>query len=221
MRYLKDSSITDEELYRLNNNKWVETAYYLCPCNLVIRHLCLMDLYNRDNLNRDRIFTQLEILSKGGLWSEGYSYWLYTRQILLTYCKDFKDLSMSIYIIEMDVRFAITSYRKKGLYYPAPFGDVANIPLLDEFQFDSILTKDTSFLICQRETTGDTLHFYTVPSPVGFNSHVPIDYDTVLVYNDSVYGFDFYEGFKWDWDKYTNPTVLNVFTIRKYWRQFK
>lgn len=214
---IQDSSeITDKDYKDIQNNIWIDYAYRLAPSNLVVRHLCLRDFLSGTSNNDWRIWSQLRYLTSGDkapLWMEGYSYWLYTKPFLLEYVTRFPAPTACIkYIVEkIDESFALSGYDRDGVHYPAPFGDLSDIPLEGHLQnITPVLDFKCSYLT---KTAGNI--YYVKKSYLGFNAHVPSKDETYIIKNGIPYlngnptrEFEWYEG----WDK-KYPTIWDELKV--------
>jgi hypothetical protein len=186
---------------------WVKTADFLSPCNLVVRHYCLIDLLRNCSKRSILINSQLKILAPYEIYLEGYSYWLYTKIFLAEYIKKFSDDLISYYIKRIDNNFLKTSYTADDIRYPAPFGDLRHIPLEDFLQKD---TSNISEEITLGTITKIKSKYIINPSIVGLNLHVPSNKKEYLIIDGKVIDkatnkeFKWYTGYK---DKY--PTKLS------------
>jgi len=189
-------------------NLWFMGAKVTAPSNLIIRQLCLIDILRGTTKNYDEILEFLYILSYQPdsitLWAEGYSYWLYTYDILGKYIKMFpKDRDFSSIknlVVKIRMGFGRTSYINKGTSYPAPYGDLRNIPLQEEELRYAKLSKDvvhTTYLT-KHTVLGDVTYTYNFPL-MGFNTHVPVGENMVHIEEGTPIDFKWYTGYK---DKY-------------------
>lgn len=189
-------------------NKWIWLSYELAPNNLVIRQLCLLDMFRGKPFYRDMIYKQLYCLSYGdssaSIWAEGYSYWQYTRAALDLWVVKFRDVK-NIHDIEniinkIDQGFVGTAYRRGIYWYPAPVGDVRDEPLSTDLQIlcneeinsrpDHGRAATVSFQI-----TDSSIMYFIQGKPVGLNLHIPMIDDTVEVINGEPRKFNFYKGY--------------------------
>lgn len=211
LKYKNGIKITEKEKNILNGNMWVKLAETFSPCNLVTRHFCLIDLINQTPENDWRILNQMKILTKfdsNPLWSEGYSYWLYTRKMLIEYASKliFADIEIIKLIDEIDTNFVLSAYERNGLLYPAPFGDLRNIPLSEQLQGKmSKISFVNKFLT---KTQNDT--YIVSPVCMGFNTHPPFYREKYVIRKGTPYkDSDLNKEFKWygGYDKkYKNKT---------------
>ncbi len=178
--YLDNKSLTKEEKKRLTKNMWVKMAEGAAPNNLVIRQYCLIDLYKGRASHRRRIGAQLKLLGED-IWREGYSYWLYTKPLLFEYYRKFG--AYGTFIRQMDKKFQETSYLwQDGKLYPAPFGDIRHIPLEDSLQGSAPISKNREiYPLIITIVDRDTIEYFVQKSPLGFNTHIPLETRTVVV----------------------------------------
>ena len=185
----KNLSISKKDLRRLNGNMWVALATRLGPNNLVIRHRCLQDIFNGKRENIEKIFKLFGTLTPG-LWAEGYSYWKYTKEILVAWANLYQP-SFSISVNGIDANFVRTAYTgKDGKLWPAPFGDLREEPLEDSLQGQQ--TEDS--VEC-RPVRKDGLRYWISPHPLGENLHTVVRGYTVTIKGGIPEGFKFYEGY--------------------------
>jgi hypothetical protein len=206
-KYVKNEKISENEIISLEKNMWVKTADFLSPCNLVIRHYCLIDLLRKCPKRSIGINNQLKNLAPYEIFLEGYSYWLYTKRFLSEYIKKFSDDLISYYIKRIDGNFLKTCYMVDDIRYPAPFGDLRHTPLEDFLQKD---TSSISDEITLGTITKIKSKYIINPSIVGLNLHVPSNKKEYLVIDGKVIDkatnkeFKWYTGYK---DKY--PTKFH------------
>ena len=95
-----------------------------------------------------------------------------------------------------------TSYVNKGRSYPAPFGDLREIPLQKEEDEYSYLSGRHVFTTYLSKVTiyGDVIYTYNFPL-MGFNTHVPVGENKVHLEEGTPIDFIWYTGYK---DKYKN-----------------
>lgn len=184
--YLDHKPLTKEEKKRLTKNMWVKMAEGAAPSNLVIRQYCLIDLFKGRASHRRRIGAQLEILGED-IWREGYSYWLFIKPLLIEYQKKFN--KYGDFITQMDIKFQETSYlRKNGKLYPAPFGDLRHVPLEASLQSAPPIQKNKElYPLIINVIQPDTVEYFVQRCPLGFNTHIPLETQTVVVTHSSVY----------------------------------
>lgn len=229
--------ITSKEKIRLERNLWVWTAVDLAPSNLVIRQLCLIDLFKGTNINYDIIIKQLDEVGGIGLWLEGYDYWLYTKPFLVKYSEVFKSSGIRLYIEQMDKKFLTTAYTlSDGLPRPAPFGDVTDRTLeLSILAFENIADNSEVFPVTKK-TDGEEVRYTIAPCPLGLNAHTPKEADTVVISGGVVYRsrdtmltpYEWYPGWekkynsKWDelMDVFDYRRV-NSITVGRWWNDIK
>jgi len=157
------------------------------------------------------------------LWAEGYSYWLYTKPFIEYYAfkanYDHSNTTLvppfEYFISTIDHGFADTAYYRKGILYPAPFGDLRDIPLEKHLQNKVPFTNvdiDPLFKYNQK---------YTIyGNPMGFNTHIPKDSyridaaSGIPVDPDKSVPFKFYEGYSL---KYKNKwqELLDTFSFKR------
>jgi hypothetical protein len=193
----RNQSITPVELSRLEGNYWIKAAETMAPNNLVIRHYCLIDIIKKQPGHFTQIFNQINKLSystmnKGRIYAEGYSYWNYIKPFLNLYSKILSQNVLICIINEIDQNFFATSYPRGNLRYPAPFGDLRNVPLDPELQtIQPIVGFCNRGCVLKKSETSYTIYGW----PVGLNPHVPAKNYDINIVNGSPEGFKFYTGY--------------------------
>jgi len=175
-QYKAGEPISSNTKDSISNNLWVIMAVDLCPSNLVIRNLCLEDILNGSPDNDRAIREQLAVVGTR-LYLEGYGYWKFIKPFLEEYNKQFK--SFHKYIEDMDLLFRLSAYKLNGTIYPAPFGDIAFIPLDNQ---DSMFVDNFEMYPIRKATLIPGLIEYTIDKCiVGLNTHVPGESTTVII----------------------------------------
>jgi len=236
VKYKRGDTISSDTLRDLKINYWVHTAYKVAPGNLVIRQYALIDLFTGKPDHAKKIKHLVNVLSSGTTvynyrtWAEGYSYWIYTKDILVPWIEKFDTEKNGIGFMadDIDNGFAYTSYLKynEGKYYPAPFGDLWNIPLDSTGQYKAnMIAKlaDTAKIInVTRLNTGYTICYRISALPIGMNGHCEKESKTYRIENYSPLGFKYYEGYKLkysdqtsEWKDLLNP--IRLITIPFIW----
>jgi len=171
-KFKKEKKITEEEKHRLNSNVGIFFAKSLAPSYLVIRHYCLIDLIDNDSKHQNILIRLIHILGEG-LWLEGYSYWLYTKEFLEIYGKKLKIGYIIKFIEDLDGRFKSTSYKCiDGKYYPALYGDLEFISLEDHLQeIDD--NKYSRIWPVSKQVKKNIVSYSIKATPLKFNIHVP------------------------------------------------
>jgi hypothetical protein len=211
--------VTEEELRELRNNQWVATAKYLAPSNLVLRQWGLIDLFSGTPAHAAKILILMGALTYdppgdeeaggGRLWAEGYSYWMYTREVIALWADIFREeeagMRVRAILAAVDSCFAVTAYDRNGVWYPVPFGDLRNDPLLEPARSlrDAMSRPEPgSCAFVTVAPLADGQEYVVAAKPVGLNTHVPIDTLRVQVRNGMPAEFEFYEGYD---KKYPDP----------------
>ena len=164
----------------ISNNLWVMSAESVCPCNLVIRNLCLEDFLIGSPDNDKAIREQLAMLGSR-LYLEGYSYWRYIKPFLECYHNEFGRFKQ--YIEDMDLLFRLSGYELNGIIYPAPFADIACIPLDNQ---DSVFVDNFEMFPVKKATLIPGGIEYNIDKCIiGFNTHVQQD-DVTVIISDNV-----------------------------------
>jgi len=191
--------VSNEEIKNLENNVWVTSAAVLAPGNLVIRQWCLIDLLKGKNRHEKEIVNLLICLSYNReLWAEGYSYWGYTREILDEWLKKFGSTDVAAIEKGVDAGFVRTAYKRNGVWYPAPFGDLRDVPLSPELQTacDSLIDTATVGIVSLKKERNPLIIFYRIEAqPIGMNFHIPKRNTTIRVFNGIPLNFVFYTGY--------------------------
>jgi len=227
--YVQNEPIPQGIIDSLSNNLWVTMAIELCPSNLVVRNLCLIDIVNSKPNNLDIIKSQLVLLGSG-LWLEGYNYWIYTKPFIELYYTKFGYFKS--YIDSMDLMFRLSAYSINDIIYPAPFGDVSNKPLENQ---DSIYIDNFSIRPLVKKTLIKGVIEYNIDKCIlGLNTHVPSESTNIIVSNNvcviqdtACVPFKWYEGYD---KKYGNQIEelsdifkkdrVNYILARKWWKKY-
>ena len=224
--YSAGKLISNETIQKLENNLWIKAAHELAPGNLVIRQYCLIDLLKNSPDHVEQIFNLLNRLSYNGqIWAEGYSYYLYTLDILQPWVSAFKSFDTSItpwarkygqttlalrivdieeIVSKVNQGFLNTAYYRNGVLFPAPFGDVRDQPLNVQRKINcntnssvSIVTRQLLVVKPEMDNIQNSYVMYEIKGkPIGLNCHVPKNYSGIPVYK-GIPTFKFYEG----WNK--------------------
>lgn len=204
--------ISSQQMSDLENHVWVALAKRLAPNNLVIRQYCLIDLFKGRPEKISSISKLLKILSYDyKIWAEGYSYWLYTKDALDLWIVAFKDSHIEENMKKIDEGFIKTSYLKGHTWYPAPFGDLREVSLVDQISHTSA--------ICTLGPVGfqknGQSYVYTIKAkPIGLNTHIPKDDYALTIKENSPINFKFYQGYNL---KYKNKAeeLADTFSIKR------
>jgi hypothetical protein len=196
-KYNLGEKLTPQDLRRLESNKWVALARFLAPNNMVIRQYCLIDLAKGEKGNEKKILDLSNEMAPDHIWLEGYSYWLYTKPFLEKYDEKFQSDELRKFIEEIDATFVKTAYRRGDKLYPAPFGDLRDVPLEDGLQSGMPLADASIGIITK---SGDT--YSMKASPLGFNMHTAERGAEIKIVDGRPQDFIFYEGYD---KKYSNP----------------
>lgn len=215
-KYLAGEKLSPKEISDMEQNLWVATASILAPGNLVIRQWALIDLFKGSAQHVNAIFKMMDTLTykeKGNyrLWAEGYGYFGYTRDVLDLWVTKFEyieDLSAIINIIDKVNQGSIaTSYLRNGIWYPAPYGDLRDIPLKPDLQIPhEMKTVAISNVVLNYAATDDLVWYSIKGRPIGCNTHIPKDNAIIKIQKGIPVGFKFYEGYdkkyKNSWEEY-------------------
>jgi hypothetical protein len=93
---------------------------------------------------------------------------------------------------EIDASFCATAYNRGSVWYPAPFGDLRDFPLEEEFQH-SIENSHISTRGCVMKRSSS---FYTIKGwSVGLNPHTPDRTRDINIVGGIPENFIFYTGY--------------------------
>jgi hypothetical protein len=178
----------------------VRIAALLAPSNLIVRHYCLLDLLSNSPEHFKKIMNQCVRLmcaeAEGHLlWSEGYSYWGYTRGIIDLFLNRFKPSEFLLFCAAVDGSFNEVSYLREGKPYPVPLGDLWDSPMYDIFRMSTVVPRSTIHV--HSRACGFNLHTdcvdvtyaFDFPPEPGYNKGIPYDKTTGMP-------FVFYEGYE-------------------------
>jgi hypothetical protein len=223
-RYKTGQTIPAQEISGLENILWVNLAVTFAPCNLVIRQWCLLDLLKNTLRNKDNVASMINRLSYQGsaspfrIWAEGYSYWQYSRLILDAWVVKFGNTTdmtgIKRIIEEIDLGFVETAYLRAGVWYPAPFGDLRDVPLDPPLQINHTTTSKTIKTVSVTTLAGGDIKYVIKGRPIGLNTHIPKEDSTITVTNGVPHGFKFYTGYD---KKYNNKLdeMIDTFNMRR------
>lgn len=214
-KYISGEKITPQELRRLELNKWVSAARVLAPNNMVVRQYCLIDLVRGDKGNKGVIVDLVNKVAPEDVWLEGYSYWLYAKPFLESYDEKFEVAELRKLIKDVDSIFAKTSYKRGDKLYPAPFGDLRDVPLEDSLQY-GVPSKEVSVGIITK--SGDT--YFIKATPLGFNMHTSEVGAEIKIIDGQPENFVFYEGYD---KKYKNSfsELIDMLDVRRFLSFFR
>lgn len=203
--YATNNTITESQIRDLEQNLWIQAATKLAPSNICIRQFCIIDLFRNSPIHLNAIKNQLHILTYKNdneyrIWAEGYSYYEYTRQILCIWLDKFPCDSISATLLAIDKGFKATAYERNGLIYPAPYGDVRDIPLRDDLQ-SQIYPANTIVDTITMLPENNQIHYMFRGKPIGLNTHIPLNDYAVTMQNGIPINFKFYSGYQ---NKYKN-----------------
>jgi hypothetical protein len=192
----------ESDITKIKSNWLIGIASYLSPCNLTVRHYCLLDLLSGKSTHQEKIESQCDLLSGepcNRLWIESYCYWGYTKPFLHAYCHKFNPPWLPILLNIIDNNFRKTSYeRNNGISYPAPFGDIYDIPLEDSLQqpkesgeqgWIGPVRKSLPAIRIRTKVLRFNLHTNNLDTCYDVTSGIPIDLQTNKP-------FQFYAGYK-------------------------
>lgn len=193
---------SETQIKTLENNLWITASIRLAPSNLVIRQLCMIDIFRGKPANAETIEKMVNILSYwNGIersWAEGYSYWEFTKKILIVWTAKFTAFSstnnIKNIITYIDNGFKATSYKKGNVYYPALYGDLWEGPLASNLQVDHPVVNKTVGIV-KLEIVGGNPKYTITGKPIGLNMHTVVNNFTATVVNGIPNGFKFYLGY--------------------------
>jgi len=201
-KFYEGGTLSSKEISDMEQNMWVFSASKLAPCNLVIRQYALIDLFKDTLLHRNQILRLLNILTYNQegykIYAEGYSYFGYTMDILKLWVEKFelKNTEIRKIIDEINQGFVATSYLRNGILYPAPFGDLRDIPLNADLQIlHEIKTIKISNVILNYVDSEKNIWYSLKGAPLGCNTHVLKDDHFVRIVDGVPLNFKFYEGY--------------------------
>ena len=184
------------------------TAEKAAPGNLIIRQFCLIDLFSGEPNHGERILNQVELLSGGGgdryrTWVESYTYWKYTQMALDPWMKKYADSEYAdtLMAISKAVKrgFAFTAYKVGENYWPAPFGDLWEVPLDNECAeiADSICFLGTTAHVknMKRYYLNGLVQYDIKAWPMGLNGHCEKENKHYRIMMGKPHGFRFYKGY--------------------------
>ena len=191
-----NKTISKQQMDDLKNNPWITLAARIAPNNLVIRQYCLIDLFSAKAENTINIYKLLYKLSYGSkIWAEGYSYWLYVRDVLDLWTFTFNNSDVVQLISDVDLGFFQTSYLRNQKWYPAPFGDLRDICLLESLQIEHEIKLQTIGNVTLKRDDSGNLLYEIIGKPIGLNTHIPKDNYSISMTGGIPKGFKFYNGY--------------------------
>jgi hypothetical protein len=216
LKYLAGGTLTHKEICDMEQDLWVVLASKVAPSNLVIRQWALIDLFCGSDRHKDKILKLMDILTyeESGdykIWAEGYSYFGYTMDILKLWIEKFKstgDLSVVIDLIDkVKQGFLATSYLRQGVLYPAPFGDLRDVPLDPDLQIPHDMKTMSISNVIFNCAEVDGMVWYSIKGwPIGCNTHIPKSNSVIRIQNGVPVDFKFYDGYdkkyKNRWEEY-------------------
>lgn len=220
--YIEGKLITDESIQKLERNAWVKAASEIAPGNLVIRQYCLIDILKNNLCHAKNIYRLLNRLSYGGqIWAEGYSYWIYTLDLLQPWVIKFNGVIIQD-IIEMITQihrgFLNTAYYRNGVLFPAPFGDVRDHPLVNQPLIKPVIDDCTVSIVTRVKLSNvdpknSDVVYKIKGKPIGLNHHIQKDDSRTLILSGKP-DFKFYEGID---KKYNSKEdeLKDLFDIRR------
>lgn len=209
-RYDSGAEIHSVEIHRLESNSWVSLAYFLAPNNMVARQYCLLDLLGNNPKNEKKIMSLVNKIGPDHVWLEGYSYWLYTKPFLEKYHERFGTAEIRDFIKDIDANFVKTAYLRDDKLYPAPYGDLRDVPLEDSLQHEIPSLKASVGIITKNDNA-----YIIKASPLGFNMHTSEKAAEIKIVDGKPENFVFYEGYN---QKYQNffLELFDMLDVRRF-----
>jgi hypothetical protein len=143
------------------------------------------------------------------VWLEGYSYWLYTKPFLEKYNEKFGTAEIQKFIEDINSSFVKTAYRRGDKLYPAPYGDLRDVPLEDSLQHEISSIEASIGIVTKNNDT-----YFIKAAALGFNMHTPETGAEIKITDGRPENFVFYEGYD---RKYKNSflELLDMLDIRR------
>ena len=197
-KHINRQNVLEKEIKALENNLLVRIAEYIAPCNLVIRQYALIDVLRDSETYESQyechITSLLLKIAADGVYAEGYSYWLYTKEFLKRFLEIYENHEIEAAINIIDRSFLFTAYTgADGHLWPAPFGDLREQPIEIDIQYVGWNVKD-EVKIGIIEKMGAR---YTVSKRLlGFNLHCPSKKTVFYIVDGKPAHFQWYSGYK-------------------------
>lgn len=201
---------------QLRSNWYIKLANYLAPSNLTIRNDVILDITEGSKNRRDRISSHIGKLFNEGMWAEGYTYWLYTRDALKLIRTEW--IWLSKIIDKTDISFIKTSYFRNGKLWPAPYGDLREYPI-HRFIISAHpeIRPHYTISIGSITKTRSSFHeriYHIRPFTVGLNTHTVKNESIISITKGVPTPFIFYKGYD---KKYKNKLeeIKDIFDPRR------
>jgi hypothetical protein len=189
-QYNSGAKTSQADMRRLESNRWIILAYFLAPNNMVVRQYCLIDLINNNPKNEKKIMNLAKKIGPDSVWLEGYSYWLYTKPFLEKYDEKFGTAEIKKFIEDINSSFVKTAYLRGDKLYPAPYGDLRDVPLEDSLQHRTPSIEASIGIITKND------NIYSIKAaPLGFNMHTQEKGAEIKIADGRPENFVFYEGY--------------------------
>jgi hypothetical protein len=199
--------ISSKDIKQLNEtNLWVKAANKLAPNNLGLRHLILQDLIcNKKNIEGVQSLLKKLVVTNNSnisLWAEGYSYWLYVKDVLKLYAAKYTQLETIV--SEIDLGFAVFSFEVDGKFYPPFYGDCRFVQLDKDgvyfiMSIKYVIRKMISHPLVTKNKDVYVFHEYNL----GGNTHTQKEEEMLYTGNEEFKSKKFYEGYD---KKYSSKT---------------
>jgi len=208
--------VSENQIKQLENDLWIPVAERLAPCNLVIRQLCLIDILRNNIKNQTRILNLVDKISYKAdvsgvrIWAEGYSYFEYcmipVQMWLAKFASAYPVQTTQVRTLMLKIYngFIKTAYKRGNVWYPAPFGDLYDIPLGASWQ-QAHTPANFTIANVKMNVTGGVVTSYNITSrPLGLNMHtVAKSYNSNIVSGQPT-NFTYYQGYD---KKYPNTSA--------------
>ena len=211
-------TVSEAQIRMLENDVWIPLAERLAPCNLVIRQLCLIDVLRNKTNNYNRILALLNKVSyktdvtipkfsgpgtqQVRIFAEGYSYWEYTMNALTLWIAKFlttqsaQVTNVRTLVTKIYNGFVATSYKRGTVFYPAPFGDLFDIPLNQQDWQVPHTPVNVTIANVKMNVAGGVVTSYNISSrPLGCNLHTVVNNYTSNIASGRPTNFTYYTGY--------------------------
>jgi hypothetical protein len=220
--YRSGGKLSEQQIIEMEQNLWVATAAKMAPGNLVVRQWALIDLFKGTPDNKTRILNIMDMLSyrhpgEKRIWAEGYSYFNYTMDIVGDWVNKYSMGDVQQLVDKIKHGFLATAYLRNGLWYPAPFGDLRDIPLNTDLQIKHNIAPITISNVALNYYDGN-LWYNISGGPLGLNTHIPVNSSLITIRNGIPARFKYYEGYdkkyKNSWEEFKDTfNSKRVFSI--------
>ena len=103
----------------------------------------------------------------------------------------------------LDAGFIKTAYKRNDKWYPAPFGDLKDLPLTEDLQTvcDSLIDSAAAGIIKMKKENKILISYIIQAKPIGMNFHIPKRDTVIKIFDGIPVNFKFYGGYE---KKYKN-----------------